>query len=369
MTQRQLWLNALNHSYSGRFPTDTWLRPEPEKALIEHFGVATIGEVMDKLGICRMHDFSCSWSNPEWNSRKDLKVLTGDSPSAGGLYFFHDDRTFENEWAVVRRVGRDGKYDEWITGPLADAEDPDPDIIRVPSPDHLKTPTEMAARIGELKEKGEFTFAGVTNPFKTAWFLRGLENFLVDYHLRPDFVRALFDRIVDREIPLMEAAVSAGVDLIKIGGDFAMQDRLIVGEDKWRELDKPAFKRMMDACRRINPEIRFFVHSDGNIAPVMDDLVDDLGFDMINPCQPEGMDLKRIKERYGDRIVMYGCGSLQRTLPFGSVEDVVAEVRQIIDDYGAGGGLVIAPANVMGFDIPLENIIAFHETGRDYFPY
>ena len=369
MTQRQLWTNALEHRYSGRFPTDTWLRIEPERALIEHYGVETIDEVKDILGICRMHDFTARWANPEWENRTDLKPLAGVSPSAGGRFFFHDERTFENEWGVVRRVGRDGKYDEWISGPLADADDPDPDLLELPSSEQIRLPPDLDRHIRDLKEAGEYTSADVTNPFKTAWHLRGLEKFLMDYHLRPEFVKDLYDRIVDREIPLLEAVVSAGVDLVKIGGDFAMQDRVIVGEEKWREFDKPALKRLMDACRRINPDIRFFVHSDGNIAPVMDDLVGGLGFDMINPCQPECMDLSDIKEKYGDRIVMYGCGSLQRTLPFGSRIEVVAEVKQIIDCYGVGGGLVVGPANVMGFDIPLENIIAFHETGRDYFPF
>lgn len=122
-------------------------------------------------------------------------------------------------------------------------------------------------------------------------------------------------------------------------------------------------------CRTVDPRVRVFIHSDGNVLSVMDDLVFDLGIDTINPMQPERMDLSRVKKEYGARIVMCGCGSLQRTLPFGSVEDVRSEVRAIIDRYGENGGLVIMPSNVVETNVPVENVAAFLETARDYFPY
>ena len=174
---------------------------------------------------------------------------------------------------------------------------------------------------------------------------------------------------MEREILRLSVAVEAGVDLIRITGDVAMQDRMIMGEAMWRRFDKVALEKLLTACRKVNPGVRFYVHSDGNIMPIMDDLVHDLGFDMINPMQPECMDLDRVKREYGAKIVMFGCGSVQRTLPFGSTEDVRREVTNIIDRCGEGGGLVIAPSNHIDADTPTENIIAFFETVRDYFPY
>jgi len=155
----------------------------------------------------------------------------------------------------------------------------------------------------------------------------------MDYDLNPDFLADIYDRLVERGLPCLKIAVEAGVDLIVIMGDFAMQDRIFVGPAKWREFDKGAFKKIMGFCRNINLDIKFFVHSDGNIMALMDDLVFDLGFDMINPIQSESMDLRLIKKKYGDRTVMYGCGSLQRTLPFGSIEGVRNEVHEIIDNW------------------------------------
>ena len=369
LTTRELMLNALNHRYSGRFPTDFWTRPEPEKALMEYYDVDDFQQVKDILGITSPVEIDVDWANPEWETRTGVQILQGESPSAGERFLLHDERTFEDEWGVVKRVGSDGKYDEWLRGPLSDMEKPDASIIQTPPLDRLRYRPDLKEHVQRLKESGEFTAFGIANPFRTAWHLRGMQNFLMDYHLNPDFVADTYDRLVERDLPPLKVAVEAGVDLIVIMGDFAMQDRMFVGPAKWREFDKVAFKKILDFCRNINPDIRFFVHSDGNVMAAMDDLVFDLGFDMINPMQPECMDLGLIKKKYGDRIVMHGCGSLQRTLPFGSTEDVRNEVRDIIDNYGENGGLVVMPSNEVGFDVPVENIITFFETARDYFPY
>ena len=368
-TTRQLMLDALNHRYSSRFPSDLWIRPEPKRALVEHYSSDDFGQVLDTLGVTRPTNIDIRWADPEWEHRTDLQVLAGESPSAGGRYVLHDAHTFEDEWGVVRRVGSDGKYDEWVRGPFSDVEKPDAAIVETPPLEWLRYRSDLKRHVRQLKEDGAFTAFNITNPFKTAWQLRGMENFLMDYHLNPGFVADIYQRLVERELPLLQVAVEAGVDLVVIGGDFAMQDRVLVGPGKWREFDKWALHQILSFCRDINPDVKFFVHSDGDIMAVMDDLVFDLGFDMINPLQPECMDLRLVKERYGDRVVMYGCGSLQRTLPFGSPEDVRDEVRGIIDNYGENGGLVLMPSNVVGFDVPVENIIAFFETAREYFPY
>jgi len=369
LTDREYWLNALNHRYSGRFPTDIWIRPEPERALVAHYGVDDFEQVKDILGINRMTGLGVGWANPEWEERTDLQVLRSESPYGGRLFILHDDGTYEDAWGIVRRVGSTGKYDEWVRGPLSDMETPDASIVETPPLERLRYRPDLAGHVRQLKDQGHYTTIGMAMPFKSAWHLRGMENFLMDYHLHPAFVAEIYDRLVERELPRMKVAVEAGVDLITIVGDFAMQDRVLMGVDKWRQFDKEALRKLCDYCRAINPDIRFYVHSDGNIMAAMDDLVYDLGFDMVNPMQPECMDLALVKAKYGDEIVMYGCGSLQRTLPFGTTEEVRAEVREIIGKYGENGGLVIMPSNVIGYDVPIENIIAFFETARDYFPY
>jgi len=115
----------------------------------------------------------------------------------------------------------------------------------------------------------------------------------------------------------------------------------------------------------VNPDILMYIHSDGNITDLLPDLVD-MGFDVINPLQPECLDPAQVKREYGDRIALHGGVSLQKTLPFGTPAQVRAEVEQLIRSCGYDGGLVVFPSNVIQPDTPLENIIACFHTARDF---
>ena len=94
--------------------------------------------------------------------------------------------------------------------------------------------------------------------------------------------------------------------------------------------------------------------------PVIPELIE-IGIDILNPVQPECMDPAAIKRRFGDRLAFWGTVSVQRTMPFGTPDDVRAEVRARIRDVGRGGGLILAPAHVLGPETPWENIVAFFE--------
>jgi uroporphyrinogen decarboxylase len=77
------------------------------------------------------------------------------------------------------------------------------------------------------------------------------------------------------------------------------------------------------------------------------------------------MDPAVIKRKYGDRLSFWGTVSVQRTMPLGSPEEVKAEVRARIRDVGCGGGLILAPAHVLGPETPWENIVAFFEAADE----
>ena len=122
---------------------------------------------------------------------------------------------------------------------------------------------------------------------------------------------------------------------------------------------------MIGRCKEINPDVHVYIHSDGNLWSIMEDLIE-VGFNVIDPIQPECMNPVEVKEKYGDRIVLHGCGSVQHTIPFGTVDEVREEVTTLIEKCGYNGGLVIRASNVIPFDAPIENIVTFFETARDY---
>ncbi len=361
MTQRERMGRTLNHQLPDRIPTQMSARSEVLRALCEHFGDDTNG-VYERLGIERPGSIGFGISFPDYANRVN-GILTGDCPYAGGEFIFHDQDVFEDTWGVIRRKGQDGKYVEWVSGPLMHAEDVDE--YEFPGTERILDNPQAVERVQQMKESGKWVQGGVAMPFKTAWELRGLEQTLMDYLLHRDFLEKLYDRIYTLYTEICRRLARAGVDMITVVGDIAMQDRLLMSPQCWREVDKPRMAYMIAEAKRIKPDVHFFIHSDGDLRSILSELIE-IGFDVINPVQPECMDPAALKSLYGDRITLHGTGSIQRTLPFGSVDDVRREVEHRIETCGYNGGLVLQPSNVIPYDTPTENVIAFYETARDY---
>jgi len=362
VTPRERMLKVVNHELPDRIPAVLAGRMEVHRALMERFAVDSIAEVSKILGTDGWGGAGVHVDCSEYE-KKTNGLLEGDMPGAGRRYIFHEPDVFEDELGVVQKVGRDGKYVQWISGPLVNAKDPDE--YDFPTPDRIIDDPDLPSRVAEQKRQGLWVKGGVTQPYKTAWRMRGMENLLADYLLNPGFVEKLYDKIYLLCTEMGRRLAAAGVDVFGIGGDIAMQDRLIMGPDNWRRIDKPRLAALIQAVKEVKPDIHIFIHSDGDLRAIMDDLIE-IGFDIIDPIQPECMDPVEVKKRWGDRITLHGCGSLQRTLPFGTVEDVRDEVAGLIENCGYDGGLVLRVSNAIGFDCPTENVVAFFETARDY---
>ncbi len=361
MNYRERILAAFHHEAPDRTPADGWFHDEVVKKLKAHFKTDSWDEIRDILGVAGWA-YCEPWIDfPEYNA----KATARPNGLPGKKAIWHDDRTYEDPWGVQYRLGESGWYEEWSTGPLVNAESVrDVELLRLPQPNQIREPENYAAKVQELKNRGLFVSAGVANPYKIAWLLRGMENVLADYLINEEMLAALYDRIYGLFGEMTKRMARAGVDMICVAGDIAMQDRIIMGPDAWRALDKPRLAKLIADCRAIKPDVFFFFHSDGNVTDLMDDLVE-IGLNVINPIQPECMDPVDVKKRWGDRIVIHGGISLQRTLPFGSVADVKAEVTDLIRQCGYNGGLVMFPSNVIQPDTPVENVIACFQTALD----
>jgi len=362
MNPRERMQTVLGHERPDRTPTVWGGRPEAARAIMQYFGVETLREALDALGVDPRGAVGVAVSFPDFD-RQANGTLEGDFPYAGQPVILHDERTFEDAWGVIRRVGSDRKYVEWVSGPLVEAGDPGE--CDFPGPERVIDDPDIARRVEAQKKDGLWVRGGITHPFKRAWELRGLEELLVDYIANVDFLEVLYDRIYLLFGEIARRLTAAGVDQLGVTGDIAMQDRVFVGEQRWRAIDKPRMARLIAGCKAINPDLHVFMHSDGYLWPIMDDLIE-IGFDIIDPIQPECMDPVEVKRRYGDRITLHGCGSLQKTLPFGTPEDCRNEVRHLIRHCGYNGGLVLRVSNAIGYDVPVENIAAWFGEARDF---
>jgi uroporphyrinogen decarboxylase len=191
--------------------------------------------------------------------------------------------------------------------------------------------------------------------FERAWTLRGMENLLIDMVTEPAFVEGPLDRIVEWNLAVVDRMCDYPIDAVHLGDDWGRQQGLIMGPAHWRKFIKPRLKRM---CDRIKSKGKFVsIRSCGDIRLVLPDLID-IGLDMFNPFQPEVMNVEAVKRKYGNHLTFHGGVSTQKTLPYGTPDEVRAEVRKRIATIGKDGGYVCAPAHDIPGDVPLENMLA-----------
>ena len=194
--------------------------------------------------------------------------------------------------------------------------------------------------------------------FERAWTLRGMENLMLDIRMNPDFVHKLLGAIADYNIAQVHEALKYDIDAVYFGDDWGQQHGLIMGIELWREFIKPQLIRMYSTVRDAGKQV--FIHSCGDVDELFDDLVS-IGLNCFNPFQPEVMDVYALMKQYCGRLSFHGGLSTQQTLPYGTVDEVKAETRRLIDT-GVQGGYILSPAHAVESDVPLENMLAFIET-------
>ena len=195
--------------------------------------------------------------------------------------------------------------------------------------------------------------------------LRGMENLLCDYLINRSFIEKLYDKLYKLQGEILRRLTKVGMDMIGFEGDIAMQHSLIMGPDTWRAVDKPRLAKVIVSCKKINPNVHVFIHSDGDISEIMSDPIE-IGFDVIDPIQSECMYPIEIKKLYGDKITLHRCGSLQRTLLFETLKDCKKEAVTYIEQCEQNGGLVLGASNTIGYDVPVKNVVVWYEAVRDY---
>jgi uroporphyrinogen decarboxylase len=207
------------------------------------------------------------------------------------------------------------------------------------------------------------------NIWEMARLMVGMENALIltvqDTHLFEALLSKLTE-VIDGFYDAFLDVVGPYVQIVELAEDLGTNNGPMFNPEIYTKFIKPKHMKTIELIKRKAPNAKVLLHNDGAIRRFIPDLID-AGFDILNPIEShlKGMDPAQLKKDFGNDLTFAGGVDVKQVLTKGSIEDVRREVRLRIEQMGAGGGYILAPAHNFGDDIPLENMLAFFQAGHE----
>jgi uroporphyrinogen decarboxylase len=341
MTPKERWLAVLARETPDRLPMDYWATEEATQRLMTHLGVTTQAEMHAALHIDRLITVAPAYIGPP-------------IPPNTNMY-----------GCRFRDVAYDtGTYSEAISHPLAayDTVEAIQASYTWPTADWFDY-TVIPAQVAGMEAHA--VRGGGSEPFLTYCQLRGLEQAYMDLALNPELVHYCLDQLFDfcyENTTRIYEAIPGRVNVSYVAEDMGSQESLLFSPKQIHEFLIPRMRRMINLAHSAGAYA--FFHSDGAVRRIIPDMIE-AGIDVLNPIQWRctGMDRAGLQRDFGDQLVFHGGVDNQQTLPFGTAEDVAAEVQYNIEVLGVDKGYIIAPCHNIQANTPPENIVAMYETG------
>ncbi len=348
LTPRERVLLALSHRGTDRIPVDFLATPETWAGLQEYLGAADPDTLLQDLGADLRHPRQ---------------------PYIGPRIEERADGSWVDPWGVRRkRIRHDrGAYDEIVEHPLAGLRDlAELERYPWPRPDWWDA-AGLAAEIRRLESRGSYAialpeFGDPGGVFEIAWYLRGMEQFLVDLIERPEWAWEIMRRVTDFYVEMLDrvmAAAGGHVDLVWTSDDIAHQHGSLLSPGCWQTMVAPHHERLN---RRIHEHgARVMYHCCGAVRPFVPGLAR-IGVDVLDVLQFSAakMDPREIKQAFGETLCFHGGMDVQSTLPAGTPEEVRRVTQERIDVLGRDGGYILAPTHNIQIDTPPANIVAMY---------
>jgi hypothetical protein len=344
-----------------------------EDDLVEALGIDTVGVFP--------RDNMFGFPNENWKewSFRGLDVLVGGSfrvveePNGNILIFPKGDPSALPSGrmpvgsAFFDTIIRQPPFDENNLDPADNLEEFGP--VSDADLDHLAESVDWANSTGRgvVATFGGTAFgdiALVPGPFMTnPKGIRDVTEWYVSTRSRRPYIHKVFERQCEiglENLARIHERVGDAVQAVFVcGTDFGTQTSAFCSDATFRELWLPYYKRVNDWIHA-NTGWKSFKHSCGSVVRFLDSFID-AGFDILNPvqCSATGMDPSTLKSKYGDRLTFWGGGvDTQKTMPFGTPEQVREEVLRRCEIFSTNGGFVFNPVHNIQAGTPVENIVA-----------
>jgi len=350
MNSRDRVFEALEHREADRVPlTDHIYRPESLERVLGRPEVrVTTPELYVKVHRVLGLDLIATYID---GGDVSFTIPTG---SVGGEVV--------DEWGIRWRIVDNMPW--YVDGSLKTAEDfesfypPDPhDPKWFPSAEGVVKLVNREMAVATLVE----------GPFTRVWYLTGLQIFMKALYMAPKSLRTLIDRMTKFQIELGKGYIDRGVDIIWLDEDLGDVNGPLMRPTLFREHIVPYLKQMVDTFKAKGA--RILIHSDGNIMPLVEDLIR-IGVEGIHPIErAAGMNLAVMKQRYGGEVTLIGNVNSKTVLQDGPFEAIEAQVRECIHDAAKGGGYILASDHSIHVGIPSENVKFMFEAARRHGKY
>jgi uroporphyrinogen decarboxylase len=373
MTHRERVLAALSRREPDRVPVDlgatrsTSIVVQAFERLRAHLNAPEPPRVFSKW-------LNISHPSPTMLARFDIdtRSVSQGSPDHWEDVIYADGASYQDEWKVVRSRPAGSLYYD-LTKPPFRGDASVADIAKFPWPDP-HDPGRCRGMADEARRlHRETDYAVVLNMpggiVHQAQFLRGFEDWFADLIANPAFFQALMEKLADLWIEMAKDefdAVGDNVDICFYGDDMAFQDGPMMSMELYRKMVKPHHRRLFGYIKS-RSQAKILYHTCGSVPHLVPDLIE-MGVDALNPVQvsAKGMDTKTLKREFGKDLCFWGAIDTQRVLPFGSPEDVRAEVKRRIEDLAPGGGYVLCAVHNIQADVAPENICAMYDAAREF---
>jgi uroporphyrinogen decarboxylase len=370
MTSRERFRNSLNHKESDRIPIDlgrdvhNGIHEKAYKRLLDYLGLtdkiilydniqhlAVIKqEVIDRLHTDTLYIFANSSSTYEFKRDPDGSWL--------------------DEWGVRRKTV--GLYDESYQFPLAVCDLKAVNSYKMPNPRDKSRFSGLREKAKELYENTDYALIGGScgSLFYLTSELVGFQEYMEKLLSDQEVIIRLVDRIIEWEAEFFEeylAEIGEYIEMIWIGDDWGMQNGPIMDPSLFRKIFVPRYKEFIKHIKS-QADVKVAIHSCGSVYWALGDFAD-MGIDVVHPLQGDAKDMNdplRIKKEFGDRLVLYSNLCNQTILPYGTVDEVDADVKRKVTALAQGGGYVLSGGHNIQADVPPENVLAMVDAAIKY---
>jgi len=350
MNRRDRFLTALKLQKPDRVPLFDFLFQQPlYEALIGHKPESYNGEDAVKCALALDHD-------GVW---LPFGGFSGFQPK----YLSHN--VYQDEWGTTyQKEASSWPIDAPIDYPIKRRED----LKGYTSPDPtLPGRTAEILTAASMPNDDIALLGGVQGPLTTAWLLMGYENISFALYDDPGLLGEVFRISNEFFKEAARLSVEAGCVGIWVSEDLGDSSRGFFRLPHYRKYILPPFVELVEYVASLGVPV--LLHACGHITDYLPDIAQ-TKVTSVHPLQrTAGMDLKWFKQEYGKRFAIIGNIDSSRTLPYGTPDDVEAEVKDAIEAAAPGGGYVLASDHSLHDGIPIENILRMFEAGKKYGKY